>query len=139
MSTNKKLRDLGSFDDIIAKRAETLGGDGTTFPMQGFGTEWHLRAPDMQSAEWNDAFTDLHHDLSDDYITTADYREELLNMILGEEQAAKFVKECEKVNGGNGIDPAMLINRALTAYQEDRDTNPSRAKSRTTRPRPKRR
>lgn len=141
MATNNKksLRDFESFDDMVSKRAEVLGGDGTTFPITGFGKEWHLAAPDMQSADWNDTFTALHMDLQDGLIGSAGYRDELLDLILGEEQADEFRKACDKANGGKGVDPAPLINRALEAYNEDRRENPTRPKSQNGRQRPRRR
>lgn len=140
MATNKRsLRDFESFDDMVSKRAEVLGGDGTTFTITGFGKEWHLAAPDMQSADWNDKFTALHMDLQDGVIGSAGYRDELLDLILGEEQADEFRKACDKANGGKGVDPAPLINRALEAYNEDRRENPTRPKSQNGRQRQRRR
>lgn len=131
--TNKNLQELKGFDALIAKRAESVGGDGTTFPVPGFGKTWHLVAPDLADTEWTDAFHDLQGDFTDRVISVQDYRAELVDLFLGD-QAEDFTAECEKV----GQDPMKLVNWAVDEYSQERQENPTRSRSRNTRRRAKR-
>lgn len=134
MTAPKKIRDLGSFDDLIAQRREAVGGEGKTFPMAGFGKEWHIAAPSLQSAEWNDQLSELRNDMAEGLITQTVFRAELLDLCLGE-QAEEFAAECDKI----GIDPATLVTEAMQIFNEDQEENPTRRNSRSTRRRQKRR
>lgn len=128
------LHELKGFDAIIAKRAEALNNDGKTFTFPGFGRDWHLTAPELAGADWNDRFADLLDDVRSNSISNQDYREELLDLILSEE-ADEFAVKCDEV----GVDPATLINAALQQYAEERQENPTPRGSRTTPRRVKRR
>lgn len=130
----KKLRDLGSFDELIAQRRDAVGADGRTVPIEGFGKTWQIAAPNLQSAEWNDRFQDLVDDVADNVISTTDYRAELADLMLGD-QASDFIAAAEK----EGVDPLTLLNWALVKVSEDETANPTRPNSRSTRPRAKRR
>lgn len=130
----KNLRDLASFDDLIAQRRDAIGADGRTVPFEGFGTTWQLAAPNLQSSEWNDRFQDLIEDASDGVISTADYRREMADLLLGD-KADDFITAAEK----EGVDPLMLLNWAVQKMADDSQENPTRPSSRNTRPRAKRR
>lgn len=130
----KNLRDLASFDDLIAQRRDAIGADGRTVPFEGFGTTWQLAAPNLQSSEWNDRFQDLIEDASDGVISTADYRREMADLLLGG-KADDFIAAAEK----EGVDPLMLLNWAIEKMADDSLENPTRPSSRNTRPRAKRR
>lgn len=130
----KNLRDLASFDDLIAQRRDAIGADGRTVPFEGFGTTWQLAAPNLQSSEWNDRFQDLIEDASDGVISTADYRREMADLLLGD-KADDFITAAEK----EGVDPLMLLNWAVQKMADDSRENPTRPSSRNTRPRAKRR
>lgn len=130
----KNLRDLASFDDLIAQRRDAIGADGRTVPFEGFGTTWQLAAPNLQSSEWNDRFQDLIEDASDGVISTADYRREMADLLLGD-KAGDFIAAAEK----EGVDPLMLLNWAVQKMADDSLENPTRPSSRNTRPRAKRR
>ncbi|MDO5501040.1 MAG: hypothetical protein Q4F67_15300 [Propionibacteriaceae bacterium] len=132
--SNKNMRDLGSFEDIIAQRKEATGGDGTTFAFPGFGRDWNIAAPGLQDEEWNERWADLHTDLRDGLVTLAQYREELADLTLGE-QADDFLAECRKAK----LDAAQLIPAALDRFSEDAKANPTRQNSRSTRRRSKQR
>ena len=130
----KNLRDLASFDDLIAQRRDAIGADGRTVPFEGFGTTWQLAAPNLQSSEWNDRFQNLIEDASDGVISTADYRREMADLLLGD-KADDFITAAEK----EGVDPLMLLNWAVQKMADDSQENPTRPSSRNTRPRAKRR
>ena len=130
----KNLRDLGSFDEIIAQRRDAVGADGRTVAIEGFGKPWQVAAPNLQSADWNDRFQDLVNDVADNIISTADYRVELADLMLGD-QAGDFIAAAEK----EGVDPLTLLNWALQKIADDAEANPTRPNSRNTRPRAKRR
>lgn len=132
--TSKNLRDLASFDELIAQRADAIGADGRVVPIDGFGKTWHLNAPNLQSAEWNDRFNALTEDVRDDAISTADFREELGELMLSD-QKEDFFKEADKA----GIDPLMLLQFALDKMGEAMAENPTRPSSRSTQKRAKRR
>lgn len=131
---SKNLQDLKGFDALIAKRAEVAGGDGTTFPVPGFGKTWHLVAPDLADTDWTDDFYELQADFSDGAISVQDYRTELVELFLGD-QAEAFTAECEKVEQ----DPMKLVNLVVAEYSQERQENPTRSRSRNTRKRAKRR
>ena len=131
---SKNLRDLGSFDELIAQRRDAVGTDGRTVPIEGFGHTWQVAVPTLQSSEWNDRFQDLVDDVAEGVVSTADYRQELADLLLGE-QAEAFTTAAEK----EGVDPIMLLNWALRKITDDAVENPTRPSSRNTRPRAKRR
>lgn len=133
-TTSKNLHELASFDDLIAKRREAVGGSGSTFPVPGFGKTWHVAAPDLQSAEWSDRHAELLQDAQDGYISTAEFREKMLELYLAD-QADDFAAACDK----EGMDPFMLVQDAVAAYGAFREENPIRPSSRNGRPRAKRR
>lgn len=126
------------FDAMIAQRAEAVGGDGTTFPITGFGRTWYLKSPSLASAEWKDNFSELSADLTEGHISSAVFRDEMLDMVLGD-QAEDFADACDQVLDGQGIDPIDLINEAMREHQEKLAKNPSRGNSRNIRGRAKRR
>ncbi|APT92693.1 hypothetical protein CPHO_07065 [Corynebacterium phocae] len=130
----KKIRDLGSFEDLIAQRRDALGADGKTVTFPGFGKDWEVAAPGLQSAEWNDDFSALNQDYKDELLSFADFRAEFCSMILGE-QAEDFSAACDKA----GVDPVTLLNWALESIQKDVAENPTRRTSATTRQRARRR
>lgn len=128
------LRDLSSFDELIAQRRDAVGSDGKTVPIEGFGTTWQVASPTLQDADWNDRFLDLVDDAAEGLVSTADYRTELADLLLGE-QAADFCAAAEKA----GVDPLMLLNWALEKIAGDAVENPTQKSSRSTRARAKRR
>lgn len=130
----KDIRNLGSFDDMIAQRAEAIGADGRTVTIDGFGKKWNISAPNLQSAEWNDQFTELTSDFADGYASSADLREGLGELLLADQKEA-FFAEADKA----GVDPLLLMNWAVTKMAEDVEANPTRRNSRSTPKRAKRR
>ena len=132
--SKKNLRDLASFDELIAQRREAVGGDGKTVPIEGFGKTWHVASPGLQDAAWNDRFMDLAEDAADGVISTADYRTELADLLLGD-QADAFIAAADK----EGLDPLFMLNWAVEKIAGDAVANPSRPSLRTSRPRAKRR
>lgn len=131
---SKNIRDLGSFDDLIAQRAEAIGADGRTVTIDGFGKKWNLAAPNLQPAEWNDQFTELTNDFSEGVVSTADFREELGDLLLADQKEA-FFTEADKA----GVDPLLLMNWAIQKMAEDVAANPTQRNSRSTPKRAKRR
>ena len=135
MATLKSIRDLGSFEDIIDQRRESLGvKDGTTVDVPGFGKTWTIAVPGLQTSEWNDQWSELYADLGENLISMADYRQQLAEMTLGD-QADDFLAACEKA----GQDGAALLNGILEKIREDAAENPTRRNSRNSRGRAKRR
>lgn len=135
MTSQKNIRDLGSFEDIVEQRREALGvKDGTTVKVPGFGREWEIAVPGLQDSTWNDAWSDLHIDMNDGLVAMADFRREVTEMILGD-QAEDFIAECDKI----GQDPSALLNDVLAKIREDSQENPTRRNSRNGRGRAKRR
>ena len=132
--TSKNLRDLDSFDELIAQRADAIGADGKTVPIEGFGKTWQLNAPGLQSAEWNDRFQELSSDFADGVVSTADFRTELADLLLGD-QADEFCAAADKV----GFDPLTLLNWAVDKIAASMSENPTRKNSRATQKRAKRR
>lgn len=129
------LRSLKGFDAMIAKRAEATGTeDGRRFEVPGFGRTWHLISPELASDEWNDKFAELQSDLQGGYISLADFREDYVDLMLGDE-ADDFLDAADEAD----IDPVSLLNWALEEYSEERKKNPTSRSSRSTRRRSKRR
>ena len=131
MSDN--LRDLQGFDAMIAKRKERLGGDGTTFVVPGFGQDWHIAAPELQSAEWNDDVVEMRNDVANGYMSQSDFRDEFVKMLLGE-QSDDFMDAADEA----GIDPLDLLNWAIEQHTEQVRANPTRVGSRNIRRQQKR-
>lgn len=134
MSSSENIRDLKGFDAMIAKRKERLGGDGKTFTVPGFGQEWHIAAPELQTAEWNDKMVDLRNDVSQEYLSQTQFREEFVEMLLGD-QSEDFMDAADEA----GIDPLDLLNWAVEEHAEQVRENPTRGGSRSTRRQQKRR
>lgn len=130
----KKLRDLGSFDDLIAQRSEAIGADGGTVTFPGFGKEWQVAAPGLQTAEWNDRLNELQEDVEAELISFAQFRDEFCELMLGD-QADDFSAAAEKA----GVDPVVLLRWALEKIAEEQAANPSQRNSPNTRGRAKRR
>lgn len=133
-ANTKKLRDLGSFDDLIAQRSEAIGADGGTVTIPGFGKEWQVAAPGLQPAEWNDRLNTLQEDVEDELITFAQFRSEFCELMLGD-QADEFTAAADKA----GVDPVVLLRWALEKISEEQAKNPSRRNSPNTRARVKQR
>lgn len=131
---SKNIRDLGSFDELIAQRAEAIGADGKTVPVEGFGKTWHINAPNLQPAAWNDQFNELTADFSDGLVSTAGFREELGELLLAD-QKDEFFAAADKA----GTDPLMLLNWVIQKMADDVAANPIRPSSRSTRKPAKRR
>ncbi|WP_066527155.1 hypothetical protein [Corynebacterium bouchesdurhonense] len=130
----KNLRDLPSFDDFIAQRADAVGADGGTVQIEGFGKTWNLNVPALQSADWNDRFQELTDDVREEVISPQDFRHEFGELLLGE-QKDDFFEAADKA----GIDPLVLLRWALENMAEAVAENPFPQSSRSTRPRAKRR
>ncbi|MCT1450647.1 hypothetical protein [Corynebacterium sp. p3-SID1194] len=133
-ANTKKLRDLGSFDDLIAQRSEAIGADGGTVTIPGFGKDWQVAAPGLQSAEWNDRLNTLQEDVEDELITFSQFRTEFCELMLGD-QAEDFTAAADKA----GVDPVVLLRWALEKIGEEQAKNPSRRNSPNTRARAKQR
>ena len=133
-ANTKKLRDLGSFDDLIAQRSEAIGADGGTVTIPGFGKDWTLAAPGLQSAEWNDRLNALEEDMDADLIAFPDFRREFCELMLGD-QADDFTAAADKA----GVDPVVLLQWALQKISEDQSKNPTRRNLPSTRARAKQR
>lgn len=130
----KNLRDLPSFDEFIAQRADAIGADGTTVQIDGFGKTWNLNAPSLQTADWNDRFQGITDDVRDGVISSHDFRHELGDLLLGD-QKDEFFEAADKAS----IDPMVLLRWALENMAEALAENPFPQSSRSTRPRAKRR
>lgn len=130
----KPLNEMEGFDALIAKRSEAIGGDGKTFIVPGFGRDWHLVAPELASAEWNDDFFALSEDFQDGLMTLADYRDSLSELLLGD-QSDDFQDACDK----EGVAPETLLNWAVSEHRKKTSENPTSRSSRASRRRAKRR
>lgn len=125
-----------SFDEMIAQRSEAVGiEDGSKFAQEGFGRTWYIQAPDLADAEWVDELSALHDDFSDGEITSAEFRADFTELMLGD-QAEEFRTACDE----RGVNPVNLINWALQNYREAQGkADRSRRNSQRVRARAKRR
>ena len=102
------LHDLPSFDALIEQRKDAVGAEGRHVTINGFGQEWRVAVPGLQSAAWNDTFDELNEDVNSGVIATTDFRAEMCDLMLGE-QAEDFIHVCDE----NNIDPVILLTGVL--------------------------
>lgn len=114
-------------DAMLAKREEEIGSTDR-FPFIARQGTWWAIDPSLASDEWQDQLDDLNADKEDGAITAADYRQELIDLYLGE-KAEEF-----REAGGE----LKHLNAALEIYVGQKQ-DPTRGSSRSTRRRSKRR
>lgn len=122
-----------NMDALIAKRAEVLG-EGHKFDIELGGKKFWLVAPELASEEWNRTFEALQEDLREGIVSTDDFREEFLNLLL-EDQVEEFRKATEKLT----VDSMTVARMALEEHAEVVGKARSRKSLRNTRTSAKRR
>lgn len=125
----KNITEMGGFAQLVEKRKEELGGDGKSFTITDFGRDWHIAIPDLQSAGWNDDLAALRVDVQEGYISQDAFRDEYLDMFLGD-QADDFA---EAVIEHLDMDPLSVLTMALNKQAKDAAKNPTQRGSRSIR------
>ena len=117
-----------NIDAMLAKREEELGS-ADRFPFIAKGETWQAVDPSLADDDWQNELDDLRADLDDDELTISEFRDALIDLYLGDEQAERFrAAGCE----------FRHLNAALEIYAEQK-ADPTRRSSRSTRRRSKRR
>lgn len=131
----KNLSEMGGFAELVEKRREEIGGDGKSFVISDFGKDWHIAIPELQTAEWNDQLSELRTDVQEGYISQDQFRDEYLDLFLGEQAEEFVVAVLENLD----MDPLNVLTLALTKQAEESAKNPTRPGSRNIRRQQKRR
>lgn len=131
----KNLSEMGGFAELVEKRREEIGGDGKSFVISDFGKDWHIAIPELQTAEWNDQLSELRTDVQEGYISQDQFRDEYLDLFLGEQAEEFVVAVLENLD----MDPLSVLTLALTKQAEVSVKNPTRPGSRNIRRQQKRR
>lgn len=115
-------------DAMLAKREETIGSKDR-FPFVVLGETWWCLDPRLSDDSFQDELTELRDDLDEGEIDSVEFRTELIDLYLGDEQGEKF-----RAAGGQ----VKHLNAALEAYA-DTAADPTRKSSRASRRQSRRR
>lgn len=127
-------RKLDSLDQMKTKRAETLGSEDC-FPWEASESlTLHIKDPRMADVEWRDELAILRTQLEDGDILPSEFRDEMLNLYLGEDYTGVADQvELFTEAGGN----SEILGEVIESWVEQSD--PTRKSSRSTRRQSKRR
>ena len=105
-------------DKIIEQRKEKTGS-GHTWPFAFGGKIFDCVDPVFATEEWSDRHSNLISDLQDDLLSLTEFREELIDLFLGD-QADEFRKV---VRDKYDMTPGNALNFVIDARAEEQEKN----------------
>ncbi|MFN7241691.1 MAG: hypothetical protein ACK4M5_00310 [Dietzia cercidiphylli] len=127
-------RKLASLDQLKAKRAESVGSE-ECFPWEASDSlTLQIKDPRIADVEWRDELAILRTQLEDGEILPSEFRDEMLELYLGEEHTG-VVGQVEAFTEAGGT--SEILGEVIESWVEQSD--PTRTSSRSTRRQSKRR